>query len=110
DWKRPFDEELTEPRSFHATDGTTVMAPTMRQKSHFAYGEFDGYKMLEMPYAGDDLSMVIILPDEVNGLAGVEESFSAEQMQEDLDSMRYREVIVDLPKFTFEDKSKLADP
>ena len=65
--------------------------------------------MMEMPYEGDNLSMVVILPDESDGITSVEASLTAETLQSDIDSLNMENLHVSLPTFRFHDKFKLKD-
>ncbi len=64
DWASEFEKEDTYDQDFHLADGSTVSVPTMNQDSSFRYARGEGVQALELPYAGDQLSMVILLPDE----------------------------------------------
>ena len=81
----------------------------MFQRQQFRYGAFDGFQMLEMPYSGDDLSMVVMLPDTQDGLHDLEASLTSEQLDESLASMSKRDVLVYLPKFKFDASFELSD-
>jgi serpin B len=107
-WKYKFDEELTHHAPFHQSDGGATAAATMFQQNQFRYGAFAGFQALEMPYAGDDLSMVLLLPDTRDGLASLEASLTAEMLDSSLDAMWEREVQVYLPKFKFDASFKLG--
>ncbi len=110
DWKHGFHESATRDEAFYRSDGTVSLVPTMHQQSKFRYGDFDGYRMLELPYAGDDLSMVIALPDEIDGLTSLESSYTSEQFAADITALRTKEVVLSLPKFTFESTERLDEP
>lgn len=102
DWKRPFVEENTRDLPFNAPDGSQSLTPMMRQTSRFRYGEYDGYQMLEMPYAGDDMSMVVMLPDAESSVIELEQSLAFDDLSADLAEAAYREVAVSMPRFGFE--------
>jgi serpin B len=110
DWKHQFKEEHTTNQPFSLLDGTTRNTPLMFQNEKFAYGQFDGYKMVELPYEGDDLSMVIVLPDEADGLADVSASLSAESLAANIAGLHERDVNLYLPKFKFKDQARMAQP
>ncbi|XP_053485036.1 plasminogen activator inhibitor 1 [Ictalurus furcatus] len=64
-WKNPFDPRLTAEATFHTSNGSAVSVSMMRSTQKFNYGEFvtkDGieYDVIEVPYEGDSLSMLII--------------------------------------------------
>lgn len=68
-WKVPFDPKLTQERMFHCANGSTVPVHMMRLTNQFNYGEFvtaDGvdYDVIEIPYEGDSLSMLLVSPFE----------------------------------------------
>jgi serpin B len=108
-WKYKFDETATHNAAFYAADGSATPAATMFQQQQFRYGDFDGFKMLEMPYAGDDLSMVVMLPDTHDGLDKLEASLTSVQLDENLAAMSETDVLVFLPKFKFDVSFKLGE-
>ncbi|XP_042368485.1 plasminogen activator inhibitor 1 [Plectropomus leopardus] len=68
-WKVPFDPKLTQERMFHCANGSNVPVHMMRLTNRFNYGEFvtaDGvdYDVIEVPYEGDSLSMLLVSPFE----------------------------------------------
>src|SRR5262249_22948619 len=81
-WEHVFRPESTRPAPFHFTATTSAEVPTMHQKEHHAFGQvkFDGdkgLKILKLGYkksASSDkgLSMMLFLPDDVDGLADLE--------------------------------------
>ena len=81
----------------------------MSQKESFQYGETDTGQILKMPYKGDDLSMVILLPKEKDGLDDLEKELTAENLTEWQKQLRKREVEVFLPKFKMTSQFGLAD-
>ena len=60
--------QLTQEQPFHLSVEKQVTAPLMRQTGNFKYAEFSGLQVLEITYAGDDLSMIVLLPREADGL------------------------------------------
>ncbi|XP_053272528.1 plasminogen activator inhibitor 1 [Pleuronectes platessa] len=68
-WKVPFDPTLTQERMFHCANGSSVPVHMMRLTNYYNYGEFvtpDGvdYDVIEVPYEGDSLSMLLVSPFE----------------------------------------------
>ena len=62
-WEYRFDKDSTiENGIFTLLDGSQVAVPMMRQTAHYGYAEGKGFKAVELPYVGDKLSMVILLP------------------------------------------------
>lgn len=72
DWQAPFEEGLTRPESFTKADGSKADAAMMRNgtlRASYALG--DGWQAVELPYAGGELAMRVIVPAEVSGLKGL---------------------------------------
>lgn len=107
DWARKFKEENTGDAPFYVTKKQTQEVPMMYQKGRFNYVEEDGVLILELPYKGEDLSMVVLLP-KVDGLAELEESLTAKQLEEWLGRLHRCEVAVYLPKFKMTSEFSLA--
>ncbi|XP_034712700.1 plasminogen activator inhibitor 1 [Etheostoma cragini] len=68
-WKVPFDPKMTQERMFHCANGSNVPVHMMRLTNRFNYGEFvtpEGvdYDVIEVPYEGDSLSMLLVSPFE----------------------------------------------
>lgn len=98
-WSSPFKAAATEEAPFRLPSGQTVQAPLMFQKKHFNYGANDDLQVLEMPYAGDDLSMVVLLPKKADGLNVLENNLTAANLAKWTQGMGSPEVKVYLPKF-----------
>jgi serpin B len=98
-WVRQFDPKATRDAPFYAAGGKEVKVPMMAQKASFRYGAADGVKVLDLPYKGNRLSMLIVLPDTRDGLPKVEESLTAAKIDGWLKSASSREVMLSLPKF-----------
>ncbi len=62
-WQIPFDENLTAPRPFYTQPGQSLMVPTMYRQGRWRYAQDHGLRIVELPYAGDRLAMLVILPD-----------------------------------------------
>ncbi len=108
-WKYEFDKSDTRKESFY-TASEESQVDMMRQSQRFPYAELPGFRMLEMPYAGDDLSLVALLPNERDGLASLEASLTPEMLESSLAALYETQVNVTLPKFKFDSKFKLGDP
>ncbi len=65
DWARPFGKYPTEDAPFARLDGTEVTVPLMHELELTGPAVVtDDYAATEIPYAGDDLSMLVIVPTE----------------------------------------------
>jgi len=98
-WESQFEKRLTIPSSFHLSTSSTVDVPTMSQVHGLKMGRILGARVLELPYRGGNLSMLIILPDDVDGLPALEKRLSADSLGAWSSSLQQREVAVSLPRF-----------
>lgn len=62
DWKYTFDEKYTANRNFTTNNGIVEQVPFMNQETYVNYLETEGFKMIELPYADSNYSMVMLLP------------------------------------------------
>jgi len=69
DWTDPFDKSRTKDEDFHVSADRTIKAPLMSTRHRFSYAAADGLQFLELPYGDHSLSLVVILPEKVGGLA-----------------------------------------
>jgi serpin B len=99
DWASQFDERLTHEAPFWVTPNEQVQVMMMTQKQEFNYAEADGLQMLELPYAGEDLSMLVLLPGEIGGLATLEDRLTVDNLNRWTKLLRKMEVQVLLPRF-----------
>jgi len=79
-WASQFDPGRTRATPFWVTTEVSVQVPMMTQEHEFRYGEGDSLQVLELPYAESDLSMVILLPTEMDGLARLEERLTVQNL------------------------------
>lgn len=108
-WASPFEENLTRDEVFTPLTGVRVRIRMMNQKNDFGYAETDTLQVLEMPYAGDSLSMVILLPKEMKGIRKLDQDLTSEKIAAWLGQIRRQEVVVAMPKFKMVGKLTLRD-
>jgi len=100
-WAYPFYEESTFNGDFFLVDGGKVTVPMMHQTESFGYAEGADYQAVELPYDGDELSMVILLPRQ--GLFNqFEAALNSQVVESIIEEIRYREVALSMPKFSYE--------
>ncbi len=112
-WERPFDASRTRPGPFFAASGQSAMAPMMTRKARFRTAGADGCDLLELPYAGGELSMVILLPQARDGLPALEQRLSAAALSQwlaTLDQAGRGELDVTLPRFRTNYSADLTTP
>lgn len=104
-WRSRFEVKKTRPAPFHLSTNDTVSVPVMTQEAELktAWLEEPRAELLELPYYGDDLGMVIILPVAVDGLGEIEDTLTPEKLNSwlaRLDKASPHKTWVHLPRFT----------
>jgi serpin B len=100
-WESEFSDALTKPKPFHIRGGSVVDVSTMNLRKQFGYVKGDGYTAVSLPYSGGELQFLVLLPDEANGLRGLESKLSAEMLAQ-CAKLETHDVDLSLPKFKFE--------
>lgn len=112
-WESRFDKRRTKDAPFHVSPGRQVTVPLMYQKGRFRVLEGRDFSALSIPYKGNDLSMIILLPDVEAGLASLEKQLDTGSLQRwltELDNQRIQQVDLYLPKFKLETGYNLVPP
>ena len=120
-WLHPFKEKDTKPSPFNVTTNEAVTVPMMWQSEHYKHAMTEDYsvEMLELPYSGQDLSMVILLPGRVeyvpdaehNDVHDLEQKLTAENLLmwlKKLDGKSPHKTSVWIPRFTTASSFNLA--
>ncbi|NWU68139.1 ANT3 protein, partial [Pterocles burchelli] len=91
--------------------GETCKVPIMYQESKFHHASIpeDKVQVLELPYKGDDITMVLILPSAGTSLVEVERDLTSEKLQDWIDSMTEVSLFVYLPRFRVEDSFSVKE-
>ncbi len=98
-WASEFSDYATKPEPFFVRGGGSSDVPMMRKTSdHFGYARREGFTVVSLPYAGDELQFVVLLPDEVNGLHSLESKLTGELLAQ-CAKLERRDVDLHLPKF-----------
>jgi serpin B len=109
DWAVQFDEKDTHEADFKVNSEKTVKAQMMSLSGEsFNYTVTDTAQIIELPYKGDDLSMLILLPKE-DCLDSLEESISTENLNLWRSNLKEKEIDVHMPKFKLETKYSMSD-
>jgi serpin B len=100
-WGDPFSEKTTQAEPFHVRGGAPVNLPMMRKTGRFGYAKREGFTAISLPYSGDDLQFLVLLPDEVDGLRALESKLT-ESVLAGCTKLEGQEVNLHLPKFKLE--------
>jgi serpin B len=108
DWAEPFRKEATQVAPFQISAGQKTDVPLMYRKDDFRYWAGDGLKVLELPYGEGDLAMLVLLPEEIEGLSALEARLTTDNLARWQSGLRKQEVRVHLPRFALTSQFQLA--
>lgn len=110
-WKKQFKKNETLKAKFHLTRQKSVQAKMMHmRKEKFKYLKGDDFQALELPYTGDNLSMLIFLPDKVDGLAKFEKKLTGENLKNWTSRIRSKKIdLLAIPRFKMTCEFSLAN-
>ena len=100
-WVTPFDKGFTQSEDFWITPDRTVKTDMMRVSQDFDYFENDLVQVLQIPYQGDRLSMLVILPRSKD-IHGLEKIFTQDAFLKWENGLCPQQVNLTLPKFKFD--------
>jgi len=105
-WQYPFSEDMTDDGLFYLLNGEQVTVPMMKQTETFGYGEGEAYQVVEMPYDGRELSMLILLPRS-GEFKAFESSLDSKRIEAIVRGLENRRVSLIMPKFEFDSEFSL---
>ncbi|MBW2976778.1 serpin family protein [Candidatus Woesearchaeota archaeon] len=130
-WEHQFDKDDTQPEDFTLESGAKIKVPMMRltdEDLDFNYVESDGVQILEMPYQGDKISMLVLLPrkeitdprlqarfemegtkPQLSNTTHLESILTEEKLQEWRSKLKSQSVYIYMPKYKFETSYSLTD-
>ena len=111
-WLVQFEQENTTDKGFLTDEDEIIQVPTMTMletENNFNYTETEDMQILELQYAGDDLSMMIMLPKDGKELSTIVPDLDKDTYNDIVDSMTPEKVEIYLPKFTFKTSYNLND-
>jgi serine protease inhibitor len=97
-WDTAFDPNATQPEAFTRPDGSTVQADEMHESTTLGYAEGSNYQAVEIPYTGNETSMVVVLP-KPGAFQAVESELSGDFATSLFSALRTDQVDLSLPKF-----------
>jgi serpin B len=107
-WSQQFNAMSTADAQFTRLDNSQVTVPLMHQSANFRYAEGANYQAIELPYDGNQLSMVVLLPA-AGQFDSFEQSLDAKTLNSILKSLASKQVILSLPRFKTESSFSLRD-
>jgi serpin B len=110
DWLKPFEKFNTSQQPFHPRGGAPFQTAFMKQTGRFRHLDKGAFQVLELPYKGEELSMMVFLPKARDGLPALEREMNAASLAgwtKELRAAQPGEVELSLPKLKLEEKYRL---
>ncbi|GFQ96677.1 serpin B10 [Trichonephila clavata] len=109
-WKIPFNSTHTSEYYFYnsGVKSQRKMVPIMSMTNRFFYSNFENFKALQLLYEGEQISMLILLPEKPGGLRALEGSLTSEKLSDILKNLHQTKVHVSIPKFKLQFEKDLT--
>jgi len=110
-WIKEFNKDNTREENFRTGDGKNVPVQMMRrtdEKAVFSYAETEDLQILEMPYKGEKIAMMVLLPKMDNKMPELEKTLTADVLKSLRSDLKEQRVDIYFPKFKFEAKYSMA--
>jgi serpin B len=105
-WFSPFEEDTTHTGTFNLLDESQVEVEMMYQAVWLPFAQGDGYRAVEIPYDGEEFSMVFVVPD-AGQFNAFEAALDGKVIEGIMTGLHTCEVTLELPKFDFESDFQL---
>ncbi len=99
-WQTPFEPNQTQDSDFRVNADKSVSVPMMNMQSKFPYAEIGDLQILSLPYKGQRMSMLVLLPKD--NLESLEKSITIEKLENWKKILQEQEIILFMPKFKLE--------
>ncbi|XP_069752957.1 serpin I2-like [Narcine bancroftii] len=113
-WSHTFNAKNTRLMEFVKQDGSVVEIPMMYQQMTCQFGYFTAgeikYQVVELPYSGDEASIIMALPAEGTNLMELERLITPQIIQMWHSKMVEDEIEINIPRFTMKQKLDLKEP
>lgn len=109
DWQQSFEPSATVDAPFFVSKARTTQSKLMTTTHSFRYAKTADAQVVELPYASGQTSMMIVLPNDKDGLTKVENAIKDTSIATWASALSSTEVNVKLPRFTSTHHVSLAE-
>ncbi len=107
-WSSEFNPRNTSEKPFWTDKDNSVTVSMMKQPVDiYNYAKTENLQALELNYLGGDISMVVLLPKDRDGIQSLENFMDKEKLNAIKDGMTRQPITVEIPKFEFETEYNL---
>lgn len=109
-WSSPFEPSLTAAKDFHTLEGSVKSVPFMKQNAlPTRAAEVNGVEILELPYDGGELSMLVMMPP-AGAFASFEAALDAATVESYIAALQGVHLNLEFPKFEVRTSANLGAP
>jgi len=112
-WESQFRKSSTHEAPFSVSGSNKVTVPLMYQEGDYKILTEKDFQAVTLPYKGNSLSMVVLLPKTVDGLAALEQQLTSQSLKgwlAKLNAQQPQKIELYLPKFKLETSYDLKPP
>ena len=102
EWAEHFRKDLTRSETFYLLEDGQNTCDMMHRRGHFAYSKINGTQILEIPYKGYQYSMMILLPEQRNGLKNLIKNIDKNMLMKYENNKTWEDVLLYMPKYKLE--------
>ena len=108
-WMSRFDDSQAMIAPFWTTSDLSIDAPMMVQEGRFRFMENREWRLLELPYEGGRMAMLVLLPMERGVLRQLEQALTVDMIRSFQEQTEDTSLRVIIPKFSIRSEVSLAD-
>jgi serpin B len=108
EWINQFEVRATQNKEFTTSGDEKFNVSMMEQTDDFQHAEVGNIQLLKLPYKGDDVSMMIVLPKN-NDLSSVERELTSQQIIDWNSKLEDHHVHISMPKFKIETREHMTN-
>jgi serpin B len=106
-WMSTFSKDSTRNKPFSLSSSRKRLVPMMANTDTYSMVERRGYRAIRLPYDVNELGMVIVLPNDIDGVARIGDQIDAMELSKLLDALHTAEpksVALEMPRFKIGNK------
>jgi serpin B len=109
-WDKPFDAEATADRPFTNSAGQTKPVPTLVDERGVLQAEFDGTRVMALPFAGARFTLLLALPATGSDLGTLLKGLTGTELARWQAGLKPQKCALALPKFKIDAKATALRP
>jgi serpin B len=107
-WENPFNDQLTNKEDFFLNNGNKKKVDFMKQTVYLKYNENDIFQIIELPYSGKNLSLIVMLPKKENLIDSLESILNPSNYSFWTNELYTKLISLSLPKFRIETSHRIS--